>query len=170
MIKVWDLWVRIGHWILVLCITVAWLTRHGGEALHEWVGYGALAIVGIRIVWGFVGSTHARFSDFVHRPAVVVAYAPALPRHYEQRYLGHNPLGGYMVITLLVAIALTGFSGWLYTTDKFWGVEWVGETHELLADALLFLIAAHIGGVLFACYRERENLVAAMFHGRKRIR
>ena len=169
MVKVWDLWVRIGHWLLVLCITVVWLTRHGGEALHEWVGYAALAIVGTRIVWGFVGSAHARFSDFVQHPRAVLSYAQALPRHYEQRYLGHNPLGGYMVIALLVAIALTGLSGWLYTTDKFWGVEWVGETHELLADALLLLVAAHIGGVLFACYRERENLVGAMFHGRKRI-
>lgn len=170
MIKVWDLWVRIGHWFLVFCITAAWLTRHGGDALHEWLGYGALGVVVIRIVWGFLGSAHARFTDFVRRPAVVVHYTQALRHRREQHYLGHNPLGGYMVVALLFIVATTGISGWLYTTDRFWGVEWVGETHELLADALLILIAAHIGGVLFACYRERENLVAAMLHGRKRLR
>ena len=72
MIKVWDLWVRIGHWLLVLSIAAAWLTRHRadtwGDALHEWLGYGALAIVALRIVWGIVGSAHARFSDFVFGP------------------------------------------------------------------------------------------------------
>jgi cytochrome b len=174
MIKVWDLWVRIGHWLLVICIVAAWLTRHSadtwGDAVHEWLGYGALAIVGLRIVWGFVGSPHARFSDFVFGPRQVIEYGNTLRQHREHQFLGHNPLGGYMVLALLVTVALTGFSGWLYTTDRFWGIEWVGETHELLSNSLLALIALHIGGVLFACYRERENLIAAMFHGRKRMR
>jgi len=170
MIKVWDLWVRIGHWLLVLCIAAAWLTRHGGGAWHEWLGYGALAIVAVRIVWGFIGSPHARFRDFVFGHRTVVEYIGAMRQHREQHYLGHNPLGGFMIVALLLAVALTGFSGWLYTTDRFWGVEWVGETHELLTNLLLVLIAAHIAGVLFGCYRDRENLVAAMFHGRKRMR
>ena len=170
MIKVWDLWVRIGHWFLVFCITAAWLTRHGGGAFHDWFGYCALGIVAARIAWGFFGSTHARFNDFVKSPAAIVEYAQALPRHHEQHYVGHNPLGGYMVLALLLSVALTSISGWLYTTDRFWGVAWVGESHEVLADALLILVALHIGGVVFACYRERENLIAAMFHGRKRMR
>ena len=83
MIKVWDLWVRIGHWSLVLCIAAAWLTRHGGDALHEWLGYGALVIVAIRIVWGMVGSAHARFSDFVFGPRAVIQYLGALRQHRE---------------------------------------------------------------------------------------
>lgn len=169
-IKVWDLWVRIGHWLLVLSIAAAWLTRHGGERLHEWLGYTAMAVVAVRLVWGCIGSSHARFKDFVYKPKAVINYARALRQHDEQHYVGHNPLGGYMVLALLVTVALTSISGWLYTTDRFWGIEWVGETHELLSNALLALIALHIGGVLFASYRERENLVAAMFHGRKRMR
>ncbi len=170
MIKVWDLWVRIGHWLLVFCVAAAWLTRHGGGEWHEWLGYAALAIVAIRIVWGFVGSSHARFADFIHSPKAVIEYVQAMRAHKEKHYLGHNPLGGYMIVALLVTIALTGASGWLYTTDRYWGVEWVGETHDFFADVLFALVAAHIAGVLFAGYREGENLVAAMFHGRKRLR
>jgi cytochrome b len=170
MSKVWDLWVRIGHWLLVFSIAAAWLTRHGGGALHEWLGYAALALVAIRIVWGFVGSTHARFRDFVFKPKTVIDYAKALPQRREAHYLGHNPLGGYMVIALLVTVVLTAVSGWLYTTDRFWGIEWVGNTHALLSDVLLVLIAVHIAGVIFASRREGQNLVASMFHGRKRVR
>jgi cytochrome b len=170
MTKVWDFWVRIGHWLLVLSIIVAWLTRHGGGDWHELPGYAALAIVVARIVWGFVGSQHARFRDFVRGPRVVLDYTRALKEKRERHFLGHNPLGGYMVIALLATILLTAVTGWLYTTDRFWGVEWVGEVHDLCADLVLMLALLHVGGVLFACARERENLVAAMFHGRKRVR
>ncbi len=143
MTKVWDLWVRIGHWLLVLCITAAWLTRQGGGDWHEWLGYAALAIVVLRIVWGVIGSPHARFNDFVRGPKAVVEYATAMRAGSEPHFLGHNPLGGYMVVLLLITVALTGLSGWLYTTDRFWGVEWVGETHEWLSDLLLISIATH---------------------------
>jgi cytochrome b len=169
-IKVWDLWVRVGHWLLVLSIAAAWLTRHGGGSWHEWLGYAALALVAVRMMWGFVGSPHARFGDFVFAPKTVIDYARGLLQHRERHYLGHNPLGGYMVIALLVAVALSGASGWLYTTDRFWGVEWVGAAHALLADALLILIALHVAGVLFACFRDGQNLIASMIHGRKRER
>lgn len=170
MLRVWDLWVRIGHWLLVLSVTAAWFTRHGGGAWHEWLGYAALAIVAVRIVWGFVGSTHARFADFVYPPQAVIAYTRQLVRRREAHYLGHNPLGGYMVLALLVTVALTAISGWLYTTDRFWGIEWVGNTHERLSDLLLLLIALHVAGVVFTSAREGQNLVAAMIHGRKRAR
>jgi cytochrome b len=170
MTRVWDLWVRIGHWLLVLSVAAAWLTRHGGDAVHEWLGYAALAIVAIRIVWGFIGSTHARFRDFVFSPKMVLGYTGDLVKQREHHYLGHNPLGGYMVMALIVTVALTGTSGWLYTTDRFWGVEWVGETHEFLSDLLLVLIALHVAGVIFASVREGQNLVASMIHGRKRMR
>ncbi|MBC7984202.1 MAG: cytochrome b/b6 domain-containing protein [Candidatus Obscuribacterales bacterium] len=170
MVKVWDWWVRIGHWLLVFCIAAAWITRHGGGAWHEWPGYGSLALIAIRILWGFIGSPHARFADFVHPPKAVVEYTKAVWQRREPHYVGHNPLGGYMAVALLLITALVSASGWLYTTDRYWGIEWVGRTHDLLADLLLILVATHIAGVLFACYRERENLVAAMFHGRKRVR
>lgn len=170
MIRVWDLWVRIGHWLLVLGIAGAWLSRHGAEFWHSVAGYGVLGLLAIRVAWGFCGSVHARFGDFVRSPGAVIAYTQALRRHRAPHYLGHNPLGGYMVLALLALIALAGASGWLYTTDRFWGVAWVGELHSAAADVLLGLVAAHVAGVLFASYNERENLIAAMLHGRKQSR
>ena len=86
----------------------------------------------------------------------------------EPRYLGHNPLGGWMIVALLLMVGLVGASGWLYTTDRFWGVAWVEELHEQLSNLLLILVALHVAGVLYASYRHRENLIAAMIHGRKR--
>lgn len=167
-IKVWDPLVRIGHWVLVLGIALAWLTKAGpGRAWHEEVGYLAIAVVGVRIAWGWLGSPHARFGDFVRSPAVTLRYARDVLAGREQRHLGHNPLGGWMIVALLLAIALVGLSGWLYTTDRFWGIEWVANLHSMLSDLLLVLVAAHVAGVILASWRHRENLIAAMLHGRK---
>ena len=167
-LRVWDPAVRIGHWMLVASVAAAWLTKTGWESWHERTGYGALAIVVLRAVWGFVGPVRARFSDFVVAPSTGLGYACAMLARREPRHLGHNPLGGWMVIALLVVVMLVGVTGWLYTTDRFWGVEWVAELHEVLTDLLLILVALHVAGVLYASYRHRENLIAAMMHGRKR--
>ena len=168
MIKVWDLLVRILHWSLVLGVATAWLTRKGARDAHELIGYAVLAILVLRLLWGFAGTRYARFSEFVRSPRFTMAYAADLARGNEARYIGHNPLGGWNIVLLLAAIALASLSGWLYTTDEFWGVEWVEDTHEALSNFLLALIALHLAGVAFTSYRQRENLVAAMLHGRKR--
>jgi cytochrome b len=168
MVKVWDPLVRIGHWSLVTCIAVSWATGEGGKGWHEGFGYAASAIIAIRIVWGFIGPRFARFAEFVRAPAATLTYGLRMLAGTEPRYLGHNPLGGWSIVLLIICIALTGFTGWLYTTDQYWGVKWVGELHEGLADALLVLIALHIAGVILASWRHRENLLAAMLHGRKR--
>lgn len=167
-VAVWDPLVRIGHWTLAACVLLSWATGEGSERLHEWLGYAAGAVVALRVVWGFSGPRHARFADFVHGPRATLAYARLMLLAREPRYLGHNPLGGWAIVALLVTVALTAASGWLYTTDEYWGVEWVGELHEGLADLLLALIALHLAGVALASWRHRENLVAALWHGRKR--
>jgi len=164
---VWDALVRILHWSLVLAVATAWLTRHSPGRWHEWLGYATLAIVAVRIAWGFLGPGHARFADFVRGFSATAGYARDVVAHREARYLGHNPLGGWMVIALLAMVGLVGFSGWLYTTDRFWGVPWVEEVHETLSDILFALVALHILGVVFTSLRHRENLLAAMLHGRK---
>jgi cytochrome b len=168
MVKVWDPLVRLGHWALVAGIAVAWLTREGARGLHEQIGYVVLAIVAVRLLWGFSGTQYARFAQFVRSPATTWAYARQVLADREPRHLGHNPLGGWMTVVLLAMIALVALSGWLYTTDAFWGVKWVADLHQALSDLLLIFIAVHVAGVLFTSYRQRENLVAAMLHGRKR--
>jgi len=167
-VKVWDPLVRIGHWALVASVALAWITKEGGGGWHERLGYAALVIVAVRIGWGCVGPHNARFAQFVRSPAATLIYGKRVLAGSEPRYIGHNPLGGWMIVLLLVSIILVGVSGWLYTTDAYWGVEWVGKLHAVLSNALLVLVALHVGGVALASYRHGENLVAAMLHGRKR--
>ena len=166
--KVWDPLVRAGHWALAAGVVLAWLTREGWRETHEWIGYATLALVALRVAWGLAGRRYARFRQFVRSPAATLRYAGEVLRREESRYLGHNPLGGWMILTLLAVVAATGFTGWLYTTDAYWGVEWLGNLHGSLTDLLLVLAALHVLGVGVASRRHRENLVAAMLHGRKR--
>jgi len=167
-VAVWDPLVRLFHWSLVVAFVAAWASGEEWRQFHEAAGYAIVALVAIRVVWGFLGTKHARFSDFVTRPGAVLAYLRDTARLRAKRYLGHNPAGGAMVVALLVLLAVICGSGILMTTDAFWGVEWVEEAHELAVDATLVLIAVHILGVLVASLEHRENLVAAMFTGLKR--
>ena len=167
-IPVWDAVVRVLHWSLVLAVGAAWLTRHSPGGWHEWLGYATLAIVLARTIWGFIASGHARFASFVRPTSATVAYARAVFAKQEIRFVGHNPLGAWMVVTLLSMVALVGLTGWLYTTDRYWGVAWVEELHSTLSDILFVFVALHLLGVIFTSARHRENLVASMLHGRKR--
>jgi cytochrome b len=164
-VRVWDALVRTAHWTLVACVLAAWFTR---ESLHEWLGYAALAVVVLRIAWGFAGPRYARFKQFVRAPAPTLSYARALAAGRAPRYLGHNPLGAWMIVALLATAGLTGASGWLSVTDRYWGIAWVQDTHEALADALAVLAIVHVAGIAYMSLRHRENLVAAMVTGRKR--
>lgn len=110
-IRVWDLIVRLGHWILAIGFLVAWLSAEEWESVHVWSGYVIGAMIAIRLVWGFVGTRHARFTDFVRGPRKVLAYLKGLVRGEAPRYLGHNPAGGAMAIALLLALSVTAGSG-----------------------------------------------------------
>lgn len=165
--RVWDPLLRLLHWLLLATLVASWFTRHSPGRIHEWVGYAALAVVVLRLVWGFVGPRHARFSDFLRSPAITMRYLSAALAGGAARYLGHNPLGGWMTVILLATVALIAVSGWLYTTDRFWGIAWVGNTHLWLTYVLMGLVALHLLGVLWTSIKTRENLVAAMLHGRK---
>ena len=171
-VRVWDPLVRIVHWTLVASVLAAWITSElesdAAKRAHEWAGYAALALVALRLAWGAIGPRYARFGQFLRPPAQTLAYARAVLALAEPRHIGHNPLGGWMVVALLSMAAAAGLSGWLYVTDRVWGVEWVEEVHEALANGLLLLIALHVAGVVFTSLRHGENLVRAMFTGRKR--
>jgi cytochrome b len=164
---VWDPLVRILHWLLLAGVVAAWWTRHGYGAVHEWIGYAALTVVLLRLAWGFGPSRHARIGGFLRSPAETLHYARNLAR--PRRYLGHNPLGGWMSVLLWTVVTAVCLSGWLYTTDRFWGVEWVEDLHDGLTNLLIGLVALHLIGVVSSSFKNRENLAAAMLHGRKRV-
>lgn len=168
MVRVWDLFVRAFHWLLVLSFALAWFSSHSSETIHHLAGYAAAALVGLRVVWGIVGTHYARFAQFTRGPRTVTAYLRAIVSGHEARYIGHNPAGGAMVLTLIGAMAATAGTGWMMTTDQFWGVEWVTKAHDWIAHGLLLLVMVHLAGVALASFRHRENLVRAMLTGRKR--
>ena len=167
-VPVWDRLVRILHWTLIATIGVAWIATERSVEWHERIGYLAGVLVTIRIVWGFIGRRHARFADFVRSPMTVSRYALAVMRHREVRFIGHNPLGGWMVVALIVCVVAIVVTGWLFTTDRFWGEPWLSDLHSILAWTLVWLVVLHVAGVLFTSLRHRENLVRAMIDGRKR--
>lgn len=135
---------------------------------HVAAGWAALALIGMRIAWGFTGPRHARFSTFLKSPAAVRAYVIQILRGEAPRHLGHNPAGGAMIVVLLLLVAGTGVTGVLLTTDAYWGSDTVDTAHGLLAHVAVACVAIHIAGVLFTSARTRENLMWSMVTGRKR--
>ena len=167
-VVVWSVATRLLHWTLALGMIAAFATHEGGGRLHEVVGYVALAAASLRVVLGVFGAGRWRFASFVQGARATAQYAVAVARKREAHFLGHNPLGGWMVLLLLSDAMAAGVTGWLYTTEWFWGVGWMEELHGALGEALLPLLLLHVGGVVFTSLRQHENLAAAMLHGRKR--
>src|SRR5262249_49770075 len=129
MVRVWDPFIRVFHWSLVALFAFAFVTGDAWMKAHVLAGYAIAALVAMRIVWGLVGSRHARFASFVFGPRPTLAFLRDTMRMKARRYLGHNPAGGAMVVTLLVALAVIVSTGYAMTTDAFWGVEWVEDLH-----------------------------------------
>jgi cytochrome b len=178
-VYVWDPFVRLFHWAMVVAFTVAYLTEDDFLKVHVWAGYVVGGLVVARIVWGFVGPAHARFADFIYSPAETLRYVRDLLLLRAERHLGHSPGGGAMVLLLLVLLAATVTTGLvvyggeqqagplagLFTKDTGESVE---KVHEFLANITLALILAHIAAVVLASFVLRENLVRAMVTGYKR--
>ncbi len=167
-VKVWDIAVRVFHWSLVTSFAIAWLSADEWDKLHDIAGYIVAGLVGFRLIWGFIGSKHARFTDFVYNPVSVFNYLKDTIYHKAKRYIGHNPVGGAMIIALLLSLVTITASGIAMTSNMFWGIEWVEEVHEISANLTLVLIGLHIAGVIFSSFSHSENLVKAMITGRKR--
>lgn len=199
---VWDPLVRIGHWALVAAFAIAYVTAEEDTAapdvFHVWGGYVIGAIVVLRILWGFVGPQHARFSDFVCSPVAALRYLAGLISGGAKRHLGHSPAGGAMVIALLACLGATVVTGIMANetpgkappaqdaaavvrpalADAERGGDRgersgetesaIGELHAALANITLGLVILHILGVGLASFAHRENLVAAMIDGTKR--
>ena len=180
-VKVWDIFVRVFHWTLAVGFLIAYASGDDFITVHVWAGYLIGALVLLRIIWGVVGTRYARFSTFIYRPRTVLHYARDLLRLGGRRYLGHSPAGGAMVIALLVMILLivmTGLialalldsagplAGYLATNRPVGRI--FKEIHEVLSNLTLGLVVLHICGVLWASFVHGENLIRAMWNGRKR--
>lgn len=166
-VVVWDRWVRLSHWTLVACVLGNQFITDDGELAHQVLGYTATALVLARIVWGFVGSRHARFADFFPTPARLRAHLGALRRHEHPQHAGHNPLGGLMMLALMALVLALGLTGWLQTLDAFWGDEALQKVHEVLAQALLVAAGLHALAAIVMGRLERTRLIRAMFTGVK---
>lgn len=178
-VRVWDPLVRIGHWTLVVTFFTAYLTEDDFLTVHVWAGYVLACVVAFRLLWGLVGTRHARFTDFVRGPRAVYAYFRDALSQRGRRYLGHNPAGGAMVLALLICLTLTAVSGMgLYAVEEGAGplAGWIAEgryedaweeVHEVFANLSLMLVILHVAGVAFSSVIHRENLVQAMVTGRK---
>jgi cytochrome b len=167
-VPVWDPFVRVFHWSLVGLFALAFATGDEIEWLHLAAGYAIAGLVALRLAWGFVGPEHARFGSFVRSPREIWQYLRDAARLRAPRHLGHNPAGGAMIVALLVTLAGTAATGFMMTTDAYWGAQWVENLHEALANGMLVLIGLHVAGVIVAGIVHGENLVRAMITGRKR--
>lgn len=167
-VKVWDPVVRLFHWTVALgCIANLTVLREI-KPVHRYVGYVVLAAVAVRLVWGFIGSRHARFGDFIAGPRRTLGYLRALIRGREPRYVGHNPAGALMMIALIGLLGVCGVTGWMMGLDAFWGERWLETLHETAANVILIMAGLHVLAALVESWRHRENLVLAMVTGFKR--
>jgi cytochrome b len=167
-IRVWDPFVRIFHWSLVSLFAFAFFTPGDLQDFHEMAGYAVALLIALRLVWGFSGPEHARFMSFIYSPQTILAFLRDSILMRAKRYVGHNPAGGAMVIALLASVSSAVGSGYMMTTDRFWGFDWVRNLHLTSVYLTLALVALHLIGVALASFEHSENLVKAMFTGRKR--
>ena len=165
---IWDLPVRAFHWILAGSFAGAYLLAESERLrnFHVMFGYTVLGVVAFRMLWGFVGTRYARFASFAFRPAEVLAYLRSLPGSSRARFVGHNPAGSVAIWVILALAVLTGASG--YLTFNEIGGDTLEEAHEVLANAWLLVVFAHVAGVLIESLLHHENLAGAMVTGYKR--
>ncbi|RUM26558.1 cytochrome B [Rhizobium vallis] len=167
-VKVWDPAVRLFHWTVVSACILNLFILEEGKYWHRLTGYVVAAAIAMRIIWGFVGTKHARFADFFPTPSRVRAQIAGIIKGTEQRYIGHNPLASIMMLGLMTLLAATALTGWMTTLDAFWGDKWLEEVHGAIANGIMLLAFIHAGAAVVESWRHRENLVWSMITGRKK--
>ncbi|MBI1779507.1 MAG: cytochrome b/b6 domain-containing protein [Proteobacteria bacterium] len=182
-VTVWDLATRLFHWTLVIAVSInLFLISPRGDLnrlIHFSVGYLVLGLLAFRLAWGFFGSPRSRFGDFLRGWAGVKQHLDSLRQRQTVHTVGHDPIGGWMIVTLIGALALMVATG-LFASDRRASGPFayllsktasntIGDIHQLISDVLIGLIALHVLGIATHWYLSGENLVASMLHGRKRL-
>ena len=167
-ILVWDVPTRVFHWLLVLCFAGAWLTSESErlQMIHYAFGYSACALVLFRLVWGLIGTKYARFSQFIKAPSEIIGHLKGLLSGHEHSSPGHNPVGGLVMLGLMLAILVIGLTGY-FSIKEFLG-NLMSEAHEAIASLTLGLVIIHVVAAIVMSLLQKENLVKAMVDGRKK--
>ena len=167
-ILVWDLPLRVFHWLLAASFAGAFLTAEAERYrnLHVALGYTVAGLLAFRLLWAFAGTRYARLSSFTFGPGAVLGYLKSLLGGKALRYIGHNPAGSWVIYALLLLGIAVGISG--YAVHAEWGGHGLKELHEGLANAMLGLVIVHVIGVVASSFLHRENLALAMLTGYKR--
>lgn len=183
-VRVWDPLLRIFHWALAVLVIVTWILGEWGPAImtwHMWLGYGVLALLAFRLVWGFVGPESARFSSFAYGPGTILRYVGTMFRREPGLWPGHNPLGGLFVFVILGVVAAQAVSGLFVDPEDYINAgpfaDDVGMDaartalawHNWLATAVLVLVGVHVAAILFFKYWKREDLIRPMITGKKAV-
>ncbi len=167
-ILVWDVPTRVFHWLLVICFAGAWLTSESErlQMIHYAFGYSACVLVLFRLIWGLVGTRYARFTQFLKGPAEMMKHAKGLLSSHAHSTVGHNPVGGIVMVGLMLLILLIGLTGY-FSVKEFLG-DLMGEAHEAIASLALAVVVIHIAAAIIMSVLQKENLVKAMVTGKKR--
>lgn len=168
-IKVWDPFVRVFHWSLVTLFAANALFTDGEHDLHRWIGYTILVLVLARTLWGLAGRGYARFATFPPSRTAALGQLSDMALGRTPLHLGHTPLGAWMIYNLLLTLVVICVSGWLMTTDMFWGAEWPEALHEAAVTWAEISVALHVAAVVFESRRTRINLPLAMVTGYKEV-
>ncbi|MGY4574937.1 hydrogenase [Bradyrhizobium pachyrhizi] len=169
-VQVWDLPLRLWHWALAILVLVAWVTPSTYDRVHRVAGYSVIALLAFRLIWGFAGTRYARFGRLGVRLRAAPRYIWNLRRGITGRYIGLNPAGTVMLVALLFLLTISTITGAMEVTVTFFGVWWVEDTHAYASDAVMVLVGLHVLGVVVVGLLQRQNLVRAMFTGRKQLR
>ena len=166
-IKVWDPLVRLLHWSLVVLFTSNALFTDPESRTHRMVGFMIVGLLALRLFWGLAGTEYARFSSFPPSPRAAIGQVREMLGWQSRAHAGHSPLGALMIYNLILTIGLIALSGWMMTTNRWFGIEWVEELHEAAVTWAEISVVAHIAAVFVESLRLRINLPKSMVTGYK---
>lgn len=182
--KIWDFPTRIFHWALVITVGTGWILGQFGPFIKTWhfyCGYAVIALLAFRLLWGFVGAKPSRFASFIYGPRAILGYMAHMFQRRPSNWPGHNPMGGWSAIAMLIALAVQAGTG-LFADDDianagpfagYVGKEMRGELtalHHLNSKLILALVVLHVGVIAFYFLWKRENLIRPMLTGWKSVR